>query len=310
MVKESGLSLSAVRRSSGDKIYDAIIFVILTLIFLTVAYPLYFIIISSISDPVKVSSGQVIFLPQGITLDGYKKVFETKMVMRGFLNSLWYSVLGVVINLAITLPTAYALSRNDFFGRKLISIFYIITMFIGGGLIPTYMVIRDMHMLDTVWALVIPGAMGVYNMMVARTFFKTNIPSELLDAARIDGCSDTRFFVSIVLPISSAIVAILVLWCGVGHWNSYFNALIYIFSPERQPLQIVLRSILLQNTENIQTTNVMLTAEAMLERARMEALKEMMKYSLIVVANLPVMMLYPFIQKHFVKGVTVGSLKG
>jgi len=311
MAKEQGLSLVAVRRTSGDKMYDAIIFVVLTFIFIAVAYPLYFIIISSISDPVKVSSGQVIFWPQGFTPDGYKKVFENKMIVRGFLNSIWYSVLGVLINLAVTLPTAYALSRDDFFGRKIISFFYIITMFIGGGLIPTYLVIRDMGMLNTVWALVVPGAMGVYNMMVARTFFKTNIPSELLDAARIDGCGDTRFFVSIVLPISSAIIAILVLWCGVGHWNSYFSALIYIFSPEKQPLQIVLRSILLQNTDNLLgARTALLTAEAILERQRMEALKEMMKYSLIVVANLPVMILYPFIQKHFVKGVTVGSLKG
>jgi putative aldouronate transport system permease protein len=311
MAKDTGLSTVAVRRTTGDKIYDTIIFVVLTFIFIIVAYPLYFIIISSISDPVKVSAGEVIFLPQGITLDGYKRVFETGEVMRGFFNSLWYSVLGVLINLAVTLPTAYALSRNDFFGRKVISIFYIITMFIGGGLIPTYLVIRNMGMLDTVWALVVPGALGVYNVMVGRTFFKANVPSELLDAARIDGSSDTRFFFSIVLPISSALIAILVLWCGVGHWNSYFGALIYISSPEKQPLQIVLRSILLQNTENVLGSNtVLMTAEAMLERARMEALKEMMKYSLIVVSNVPVMILYPFIQKHFVKGVTVGSLKG
>ena len=311
MAKEQGLSLSAVRRNSGDKIYDTVIFVILTLIFISVAYPLYFIIISSISDPVKVSSGQVIFFPQGFTADGYKTVFETNTVMRGFLNSLWYSALGVFISLAVTLPTAYALSRNDFFGRKIISIFYIITMFVSGGLIPTYMVIRNMGMMDTVWALVVPGALGVYNVMVARTFFQANIPPELLDAARIDGCNDTRFFISIVLPLSGAIIAILVLWVGVGHWNSYFSALIYISTPGKQPLQIVLRDILIQNTENIQGVNLAaMTAEAMRERARAEALKEMMKYSLIVIANLPVMLLYPFIQKHFVKGVTVGSLKG
>ena len=311
MAKEHGLSLSAVRRSSGDKIYDTVIFVILTLILISVAYPLYFIVISSVSDPVKVSSGQVIFFPQGFTADGYKTVFETNKIMRGFLNSLWYSVLGVIISLAVTLPTAYALSRSDFFGRKIISVFYIITMFVSGGLIPTYMVIRNMGMMDTVWALVVPGALGVYNVMVARTFFRTNIPPELLDAARIDGCNDTRFFFSIVLPVSSAIIAILVLWVGVAHWNSYFSALIYIITPEKQPLQIVLRDILIQNTENIQGVNfAAMTAEAMRERARAEALKEMMKYSLIVIANLPVMLLYPFIQKHFVKGVTVGSLKG
>ncbi|GHV88431.1 sugar ABC transporter permease [Spirochaetia bacterium] len=308
MAKGFGLSRTATRRPLEDRIYDRVVFVILTLVFIVVAYPLYFVIISSISDPVKVASGQVIFLPDGFTLDGYKKVFETKTVMRGFLNSIYYTVLGVFINLAVTLPTAYALSRNDFYGRKVVSIFYIITMFISGGLIPTYLVIRSLGMLDSVWALVIPGALGVYNMMVARTFFKTNIPGELLDAARIDGCNDTRFFFSIVLPISSAIVAILVLWCAVGHWNSYFSALLYISSRERQPLQMELRYILLQNTAS--GNNVQMSAEAFRERERLEALKELMKYSLIVIANIPVMVLYPFIQKHFVKGVTVGSLKG
>ncbi|GHV28773.1 sugar ABC transporter permease [Spirochaetia bacterium] len=308
MAKEFGLSRTATRRPLEDRIYDRVVFVILTLIFIAVAYPLYFVIISSISDPVKVASGQVIFLPEGFTWDGYKKVFETKTVMRGFFNSLYYTILGVLINLAVTLPTAYALSRNDFFGRKGISIFYIITMFISGGLIPTYMVIRSLGMLDTVWSLVIPGALGVYNMMVARTFFKINIPGELLDAARIDGCGDTRFFFSIVLPMSSAIIAILILWCGVGHWNSYFSALLYISSRERQPLQMELRYILLQNTAS--GNNVQMSVEAFRERERLEALKELMKYSLIVIANIPVMVLYPFIQKHFVKGVTVGSLKG
>jgi putative aldouronate transport system permease protein len=301
----------AIGRSGNDLLFDGIVFVVLTAIFITVAYPLYFIIISSVSDPVKVSAGQVIFWPQGFTLEGYKKVFETKTVMRGFLNSVFYTSLGVFINLAVTLPTAYALSRNDFYGRKAISIFYIITMFVSGGLIPTYLVVRNLRMLDTVWALVIPGALVVYNMMVARTFFKVNIPGELLDAAHIDGCSDTKFFVSIVLPISGAITAILVLWYGVGHWNAYFSALLYISSREKQPLQMELRSILLQNTEMLSNTvNMVFSVEAMQERSRMEALREMMKYSLIIIANIPVMIVYPLVQRHFVKGVQIGSLKG
>ncbi|MDR2535559.1 MAG: carbohydrate ABC transporter permease [Treponema sp.] len=296
----TGLSLE-------DKLFDWIVFIVLTLIFFIVAYPLYFVIISSVSDPIKVASGQVIFYPVGLNWDGYKRVFETGSVMRGFFNSLWYTVLGVSINLALTLPTAYALSRNDFYGRKAISIFYIVTMFVSGGLIPTYLVVKNVGFLDTVWALVVPGALSVYNMMVARTFFKTNIPGELLDAAKIDGCGNTRFFFSMVLPISGAIIAILVLWYGVGHWNSYFSALLYLSTREKQPLQMELRYILLLNADMPQT---LLTAEALKEKERMEALKEMMKYSLIVVSNIPVMILYPFIQKHFVKGVTVGSLKG
>jgi len=180
-------------------------------------------------------------------------------------------------------------------------------MFVSGGLIPTYLVVRSLGMLNTVWALVIPGAISVYNMMVARTFFITNIPGELLDAAKVDGCSDTMFFFRIVLPLSGAIIAILVLWYGVGHWNSYFSALLYISDRKRQPLQLELRMVLLQNT---QAPDLPLTEEFILERRRLNALREMMKYSLIIISSLPVLILYPFIQKHFVKGITVGSLKG
>jgi putative aldouronate transport system permease protein len=294
-------------RCFEDKVFDAINFAVLTVVFIIVAYPLYFIIISSISDPHLVASGQVLWYPRGINLDGYREVLKNEGVMRGFFNSVYYTILGVSINLAVTLPTAYALSRNDFYGRKGISLFYILTMFVSGGLVPTYLVVKQMGFLNTVWALVVPGALSVYNMMVARTFFKTNIPGELLDAARIDGCSDTGFFFRMVLPLSSAIIAILVLWYGVGHWNSYFSALLYISKRERQPLQLELRMVLLQNT---QAPNMPLTEDFIAERRRMEALREMMKYSLIIIASVPVMILYPFIQKHFVKGVTVGSLKG
>ena len=295
------------RRSAQDKMFDAVNFIVLTIIFVLVAYPLYFVIISSISDPEKVSSRQITFVPEGINFDGYLRVFEAKEVMRGFMNSVFYTVLGVSINLAVTLPTAYALSRNDFYGRKAISIYYIITMFVSGGLIPTYLVIKQMGMLDTVWALVIPGALSVYNMMVARSFFKVNIPGELLDAARIDGCTDTGFFFRICLPLSGAIIAILALWYGVGHWNSYFSALLYIADRQKQTLQLELRYILLQNQQPL---GQLLSPDALEELRRLEALKELMKWSLIIVSSLPVLILYPFIQKHFVKGVTVGSLKG
>jgi len=295
------------RRCFEDKVFDVINFAVLTIIFVLVAYPLYFIVISSISDPQKVASGEVLFFPVGINLDGYKEVLKNEGVMRGFFNSVYYTVLGTTINLIVTLPTAYALSRPDFHGRKGISIFYVITMFVSGGLIPTYLVVRSLGMLNTVWALVIPGAISVYNMMVARTFFKANIPGELLDAARVDGCTDTIFFFRIVLPLSGAIIAILVLWYGVGHWNSYFSALLYITDRKRQPLQLELRMVLLQNT---QAPDMPLTEEFIAERQRLNALREMMKYSLIIISSLPVLVLYPFIQKHFVKGITVGSLKG
>ncbi|NLM85740.1 MAG: carbohydrate ABC transporter permease [Clostridiales bacterium] len=296
-------------RSRGDVIFDGIILVVLTVIFLLVAYPLYFVIISSFSDPIAVAGGKVVLAPIGFTLDGYKEVFGTNTVMRSFANSLLYTFVGVCINLMVTLPTSYALSRPDFVLRKPVLVFYLITMFIGGGMIPTYLVVRDTGLLNTMWALVIPGALGTFNMIVARTFYTTNIPLELMEAAKLDGCGNTRFFFNIVLPLSGAITAIMVLYYGVGHWNSYFSALIYISDRDKWPLQMELRNILLLNAINAQVNRV-LTAEQLREKERLEALAEMMKYSLIIISSIPVLVIYPFVQKHFVKGVMIGSIKG
>ena len=272
-----------VRRARGDVIYDTIIFIILTFLFLIVAYPLYFVIISSISDPIEVSAGKVVLAPVGFTWDGYKEVFKTKTVIRGFINSLIITVLGTSINLLVTIPTSYALSRPDFVLKKPITLFYILTMFVGGGMMPTYIIVRNTGLLNTWWALVLPGCLGVYNMIVARTFFKTNIPLELMEAAKLDGCGNTKFFIYVVLPLSGAITAILCLYYGVGHWNSYFSALIYIQKRELWPLQLELRNILVLNT-NVQTKQVMTEAE-LLEKRRLDALKEMMKYSLIIISS-------------------------
>lgn len=296
------------KRCTGDKVFDTVIFIILTFIFFVVAYPLYFVIISSISDPELVAAGKVVLYPMGVTADGYLKVFETKEVLRGFVNSLIITTMGVSINLAVTLPTSYALSRPDFALKKPITFFYLITMFVGGGMIPTYLVVKGTNLLNTWWAITVPGAISVYNMIVARTFFVTNIPVELMDAAKIDGCGNTRFFFSIVLPLSGAITAILFLYYGVGHWNSYFSALLYIDDRNKQPLQMELRSILLQDTIN--KTKTVLTEAERAEKNRLEALKEMMKYSLIIVSSIPVLIIYPFVQKYFVKGVMIGSIKG
>ena len=295
-------------RSTGDKIFDAVILVFLTLIFLIVAYPLYFVIISSISDPLAVTGGKVTLYPIGLTLDGYAAVFRHKTVLSSFWNSLQYTVVGVCINLAVTIPTSYAMSRRDFFAKKPIMMFYMLTMFVSGGMMPTYIIIRDLGMLNKIWALVIPGALSVYNMIVARTFFTTNIPEELFEAAKLDGCGNTRFFLLIVLPLSSAIIAILTLYYGVGHWNSYYSALLYISDRKMWPLQMELRTILLLN--EAQNINQVFTAEQQAEKKRLEALSEMMKYSLIIVSCIPVMVIYPFVQKHFVKGVLIGSVKG
>lgn len=295
-------------RSRGDVVFDAILFIILTLLFIIVAYPLYFIIISSVSDPVAVSSGQVTLYPVGFSLEGYQEVFKNSSVVTGFVNSIFYAVLGVCINLLLTLPTAYALSRSDFGGRKIVMFFYMFTIFVRGGMMPTFLVVKNLGLLDRVWSIVLPGAVGVYNMIVARTFFKNTLSSELLDAATIDGCGDTRFFVSIALPLSSAIIAIMVLYYGIGHWNAYFSALLYISTPAKYPLQLVLRSILVSNEMQLSQSSVPARMMAELEKTRQRI--ELMKYSLIIISSIPAIVIYPFIQKHFVKGVMIGSVKG
>ena len=295
-------------RCRSDVIYDTILFILLSLVFLVVAYPLYFVIISSVSDPIAVSNGEVTFYPIGFTLDGYREVFKTNTVVRGFLNSLLYTVCGVSVNLLVTLPTGYALSRKDFALKKFVTFFYMLTMFIGGGMMPTYIIVKQTGLLNSMWALIIPGAMGVYNMIVAKTFFSTNIPLELMEAAKLDGCGNTRFFFHIVLPLSGAITAILVLYYGQGHWNSYFSALLYINDREKWPLQLELRNILLLNTNTM--TKEFITEEMRKEQARREALANMMKYSLIIISSIPMLIVYPFVQKHFVKGVMIGSVKG
>lgn len=297
-----------IKRSKSDVIFDGVIFVILTFVLLIVAYPLYFIIISSFSSPDKVSSGQVVFYPLGFTLEGYKKVFENSQVITGFINSLIYTTVGTFVNLLLTIPTAYALSRRKFQGRKAVTIFYMITMFISGGMIPTYLVVQKLGLLDSMWSLILPGSLSVYNMIVARTFFQQNISEELYEAAELDGCGHGRFFFSIALPLSKAIIAIMVLYYGVGHWNSYFNALLYMQTEEKYPLQLVLRSILVQNSAQLsQTITSAAQQEAM--RKQQEAV-ELMKYSLIIISSIPVLILYPFIQRHFTKGVMIGSVKG
>jgi putative aldouronate transport system permease protein len=295
-------------RNRHDVVFDVVIFIILTFLFLIVAYPLYFIIISSFSDPVSVAQGKVVWRPIGFTFDGYMEVLKHSGVMRGFRNSLIYTVCGVTLNLLLTLPTSYALSRRDFLLKKPITLFYMTTMFVGGGMIPTYLIVKGTGLINTMWALIVPGSLGVYNMIVARTFFITNIPVELMEAAKLDGCGNTRFFVSIVLPLSGAIIAILFLYYGVGHWNSYFSALLYINDRDKWPLQMELRSILVQNS--LSMTKQTYTPEELKEKERLDALKEMMKYSLIIISSIPVLVIYPFVQKYFVKGVMIGSVKG
>lgn len=309
MKKENyNMKTKAVKRCREDVIFDTVIFIILTLILFVVAYPLYWVIISSFSDPTAVSAGKVLLRPMGFTLKGYAEVFKNSQVMRGFFNSIVITFVGVCVNLAVTLPTAYALSRDNFSGKKPITVFYMITMFFGGGMIPTYLVVKNMQLLNTIWALVLPGCLSVYNMIVARTFFKSNISEELYEAGEIDGCTQSRFFFQIALPLSKAIIAIMVLYYGVGHWNSYFSALLYISDQDKYPLQLVLRNILITNQTALSQTATTAAARAALQEQ--QQLIDVMKYSLIIISSVPVLIMYPLVQKHFVKGVMIGSVKG
>jgi len=293
-----------IKRSRKDLTFDVVTYFILSIVLMIVAYPLYFVIISSISSPAAVSRGDVLFFPVGFSLDGYMAVIEHAEVMRSFANALLYTVVGTTINIFVTLPAAYALSRRDLRKRTLFVVFFMIPMYFSGGLIPTFMVIRNLGMIDTIWSITIPVALNVYNMLVAMAFFRTNLSPELLEASKMDGCSNTGFFLRIALPLSAPIIAILILWYGVQHWNSYVSALIYLSSREKWPLQLVLRTILILDANTL--AHIRDPAEVM----RLRDLAELMKYSLIIVSSAPILLLYPFIQKHFVKGVMIGSVKG
>lgn len=294
----------AIKDTGIDRMFAIANHTLLILLLVAVLYPLIFILSSSFSSMDAVIGGKVWLWPVNPGLEGYKAVFSQKSVWVGFANSTVYTVFGTVISVAMTVLAAYPMSRKNLVGQNFIMFLFVFTMMFSGGLIPTYLLVKDLGMLDTRWAMLLPGALSVWNMIITRTFFQTSIPSELLEAAQIDGCSDFRFLTSMVLPLSAPILAVNCLFYAVGQWNSFFNALIYLSSPSLFPLQIVLNNILVQN----EVDNSML-AHAGDQLAR-QGLHELLKYSLIVVASLPVLVIYPFVQKHFVKGIMIGSLKG
>lgn len=298
------LKLSTIKESQGDRLFLLFIYVFLTAVLVIVLFPLIFIVSSSFSSPQAVVSGKVWLFPVDFTLEGYKAVFRNPQIVTGYTNSLYYAIVGTLVNVSLTVMLAYPLARKTFYGRHFIMVLLVITMMFDGGLIPFYLVVKKLHLLDTRWAMIVPGAMAVFQVIIARTFFQTTIPDELAEAAEIDGCSDFRFITSIVIPLSKPILAVLTLMYAVGHWNAYFDALIFLKSPDLFPLQIVLRNILILNT--IDPTMMAKVDQLMAQ----QGLKDLLKYSLIVVASAPVLIIYPFVQKHFVKGVMIGSLKG
>ncbi len=272
--------------------------------FLTVLYPLVYILSASFSSSDAVISGKVWLWPVDPGLKGYKAVFEYKAIWIGFGNSLLYTVVGTVINVILTIVAAYPLSRKDFVFRNGIMFIFVFTIMFSGGIIPNYLLVKDLGLLDTRWSMILPSALSVFNVIITRTYFQTNIPHEMLEASQVDGCTDWKFLLRIVLPLSGPIIAVITLFYAVGHWNSYFNALLYLKDRSLYPLQLVLRSILVQN----QIDPSMVTSEE--DLVARQGLADLLKYSLIVVATVPVLIIYPFVQKHFVKGVMIGSIKG
>ena len=266
---------------------------------------MYFVVIASFSDPNLVESGQVLFLPRAVTLEGYKYIMDDHRIWTGYLNTFIYTIFGTLLAVFLTVPAAYALSRTDMLGRGAIMKIFAFTMYFGGGMIPFYLLVKSLHLIDTYFVLIILGSFSTYNLIICRTFFQTNIPHELQEAAEIDGCSIPRFFFSIVLPLSKAIIAIMVLYYAVGHWNDFFNAMIYINRDELRPLQLIMRDILIQG-QSIDPSTVTDPDQII----RMQQIGRSIKYGSIIISSLPILIFYPFVQKYFVKGVMIGSIKG
>lgn len=290
-----------------DRIFDIVALFICALVLLLVLYPLWYIIICSFSDPNAVTGGQVVFWPVGFTMEGYATIMDYEPIWIGYRNTIYYTVVGTAFNLFLTLPCAYALARHDFKGRNFIMMLFTFTMFFSGGTIPTYMVMKDLGVMNTVWAMILPYGVNVMNLIIARTFFQNSVPYEIQEAAMIDGCSNTKMFLQIVMPLAMPMIAVIMLYYMVAHWNVYFRALLYMSDPNKYPLQLYLRNILLFD----QMLDLMEgDAEAIEAMTRRLQLRASIKYGIVVVSSLPVLIIYPLLQKYFAKGIMVGAVKG
>ena len=293
-----------IKNPMEDRILYFVVYTVIILFLLVILYPIIFIIYASFSEGSEVQLGRVYLWPVKPTLEGYRAVFSHRNIMTGYRNTILYTLGGTLINVVVTVLCAYPLSRRDMPMRGFFVFLFVFTMFFGGGLIPTYLLVNSLGMVNTFWALLIPGAMSVYNMIITRTFFQNGVPHELLEASQIDGCSDARYFFSILLPLSQAVISVISLYYAVAHWNSYFSALIYIRDKQLQPLQLILRSILLSTRVSLNEFEDPDLLEGKI------GLEFLVKFALIVVSSAPIMCLYPFVQKFFAKGVMLGSVKG
>ena len=283
--------------------FNLLAYTFAVIVFIVIVYPLYFIVIASFSDPSAVSTGQVLLRPVGFTLDGYKALIANESIWIGYRNTILYAAVGTLIHLAINIPAAYSLSRKDMVFCRPLTIFFLITMFFSGGLIPTFLTVQQFGLYNTFWVMVLPFTVSVFDLIVIRTFFQNSIPSEMREAADIEGCGNLRYFAVIVLPLSKAIISVIALWHIVYQWNSYFTALIYLRDSSLMPLQIILRNILIVN----EMQGSMGTGEAMLIAMRTA---DLIRYAAILVSTLPVMCVYPFVQKYFNQGALIGAVKG
>ncbi|QJC50854.1 carbohydrate ABC transporter permease [Paenibacillus albicereus] len=287
-----------------DKAFGIAVYAVLGLVTLAVLYPLYYVLIASFSDPLAIMNGEVWLWPKGLTGDSYLNILENDAILRGFLNTVLYTVAGTALNLTMTVLGAYPLSRSDFVGRNLFMGLMVFTMFFGGGLIPSYLLIKNLGLLDTFWVMILPGAVSIWNIIIMRTYFQQSIPPEMQEAAVIDGCSNFGTLLRVVLPLSLPILAVTVLFYAVGHWNAFFNALLYLSERPKFPLQLILREILIQG----QTDDMVRASTESAIKARQAV--EGIKYAVLIVANIPMLLLYPFLQRYFVKGILVGAIKG
>lgn len=294
-------------QSYSDRVFEIFNKILVWFFIIIIMYPLLYIVSASISDPSYVNSGEMWLLPKGITFEGFQRVFQNSDIWIGYRNTIFYTLLGTFINLAVTLPAAYALSRRELVGKGIIMAMLVFTMFFDGGLIPTYLLVRDLGMVNTIWAMVIPNAAAMWNIIVTMTFFRVTIPTTLEEAAEIDGASQLRTFFQIVLPLSLPIIAVMALFYGVGHWNQYFSAMIYLHDKDLFPLQLFLRDILIQQQ---MTADMMMqsgSAEALSQHAR---IADIIKYAVMIVSAAPLLIIYPFLQRFFLRGVMIGSIKG
>lgn len=296
--------------NSSDKIFDWSINVFMLILLFLMIYPLYFTVIASISDPYMVAKGKVTLWPTGFTLNSYKQVFAYSQIWVGYKNTLFYTIFGTLFNLFLTIPAAYGLSKKSLPGRSLITLFFVFTMYFSGGMVPTYLLVKDLGLINTPYVLVILGGISVYNMVITRVYF-AGISDSIYEAARIDGASEFRIFIRITLPLAIPIIAVISLYYAVSHWNSYFNAMLYVTKTDLEPLQSVLRKVLILN-ENALNEQIMqeISGDELIDRAKRAYAAYTMRFSMVFIASAPLLIAYPFIQKHFVKGIMIGSLKG